>query len=804
MGCTKKISLEKGEYLLFGSSVKGSKTISSEQLESLIPQKPNRRILRLPVTPYLYLYRLGEKGYDKQARQDELDKLNADFDQKSTALADSGNTDAIERMRKKKERKAFRLTRKIQEGNFVMRVLGEPPSYYNERDARQNVVRLQNYLKNKGFFDATVTYKTDTVLTNQIRVTYTVVENRPYFVRDTSLYTTDFRIDSLIKSSFNNSTITKYERYDGDKIRSEGIRIEQLLRNQGYFAFSREYFKVKAEFDSTRTDSISNVRASVDLRMRLNNPPKRLSHPYYSFGKTRFVVDGSFGNPAVKIDTAYRNGIEYLFIGRKYSTKILDSKIKIRPNELYSQTAVLETQRQLYNLEQFKFATPSHDTLGNRITTDIYAVPLEKYQFTGESGLNVFQQVPGPFANLTLKIRNIFAGLESLETSVRAGLEGQTGFIILNQSQRVYRSTEIGINSAFIFPKVLFPGKFSDRFNRYNPRTQAGVGFNYSSRPEYNRTNFKLAMNYSGQKSVKEVLNFSLFDLNYVQTAFKSDTFKRYLEYLQNIQGNNLIVSFQPSFVSSISGSYTYNDNVLGVNAKSRFFRVFVESAGTSLNFLSEKNFKFLDNALGKLTYFKFLKFTADYRYYLPIGIRRLATLAMRINTGVAWAYDNNKPQLPYEKYFFAGGSNSIRAWIPRRLGPGGVPAERYLEDGQVDYSFERPGDVLLETSVELRFPLLKLGGAINGALFVDAGNVWTLKTPDDRPNTEFRFNRFYKEIAVGTGFGLRWDFSFFIIRGDWGVKVIEPARPAGERFIFMKQSVKNPMNFNLGIGYPF
>jgi outer membrane protein assembly factor BamA len=801
-GCTKKIALEKGEFLLFGSTVRGSKQISADRLEALIPQKPNRRILRLPFTPYLYFYRIGERTYDKKAKQDALDKLNTDFEQQVQAL--DGQLDVIEKLRKKRDRKAIKLNRAIQDGNFLMRVLGEPPSYFTERDAVKNTNNLLIFLKNNGLFDAEVSYKTDTLLINQIRVTYTVTENRPYMVRDTSFLTTDSRIDSILQVNNSQSFVKKGVRYNGDALAAEAMRIETLLRNSGYFGFSRNYFKAQALFDSTRYDSLSRLRVPVDLRMRLNNPPRRQSHPYYYFDKVRMIVNGSFGDPTARVDTFYRSGVEYLFIGQKYSTKVLGQKIAIKPNKLYSQAATLETQRMLYNLEHFKFANITHDTIGNRISTDIYAVPLEKYQFTSESGATVFQQVPGPFTNVTLKVRNIFHGLESLETNVRAGFEGQTGFIILNQNQQVYRSTEIGINSSIIFPKIFFPGRFVEKLSRINPRTQAGVGFNYSSRPEYNRTNFKLAMNYSWQKSAKESFTVSLLDLNYVQTAFKSDTFRRYLEYLQNVQGNNLIVSFRPSFVSSISGVYTYNDNVLGANLKAKYFRLFLESGGTSLNFLSQGGFKFLDNILGNLTYFQFLKINTDFRYYLPIGRRRRSTLAMRLNTGVAWAYNKDSPQLPYEKYFFAGGSNSIRAWIPRRLGPGGVPADRLLPNGQVDYTFERPGDVLLESSLELRFPLLKLGGSINGAFFVDAGNVWTLSTPDDRPNTDFRFNRFYKEIAVGSGFGVRWDFNFFIIRADWGIKVIEPARPVGQRFVFMKEGINNPMVFNLGIGYPF
>ena len=286
-----------------------------------------------------------------------------------------------------------------------------------------------------------------------------------------------------------------------------------------------------------------------------------------------------------------------------------------------------------------------------------------------------------------------------------------------------------------------------------------------------------------------------------------------------------MYLSFRRSLSSSFSFAYTYNTNTPGQNRRANFLRTVLESGGTTLNFFSNQTIAhWSDTNVTGLQFYKFLRANVDYRHYIPLRTR--TTLAFRINTGIAYGYGPNGGPVPYEKYFFAGGSNSIRAWLPRRLGPGS--AFPYLTDPNVPaindkhqfvYQFEQPGNVLLEGSAELRGRLFHLGADVNGAVFVDAGNVWTLNDNAKRPGTSFGFNTFIPQIAVGTGVGLRLDFSFFVIRFDGGVKVWDPARQytdqvdgrlVDDRFILPQFSFKqlfngpNPLVINFGIGYPF
>ncbi|HSJ68078.1 MAG TPA: BamA/TamA family outer membrane protein, partial [Anditalea sp.] len=201
---------------------------------------------------------------------------------------------------------------------------------------------------------------------------------------------------------------------------------------------------------------------------------------------------------------------------------------------------------------------------------------------------------------------------------------------------------------------------------------------------------------------------------------------------------------------------------------------------------------------------FQFLKFQADWRRYIPID--NVSTFAYRTNLGLAKPYGIGGGVLPYEKYFFAGGSTSNRAWLPRRLGPGSFQPEP-REDGTFDYRFEQPGEIVFEAMFEYR---RKLFSYFDGAVFIDAGNIWTFKDDRTRDGAQFRFDSFYKEIAVGTGMGLRMDFDFLVLRLDMGVKAYDPAQDEGDRFVLDKLSFRRPLGergqavFNIGIGYPF
>jgi outer membrane protein assembly factor BamA len=326
------------------------------------------------------------------------------------------------------------------------------------------------------------------------------------------------------------------------------------------------------------------------------------------------------------------------------------------------------------------------------------------------------------------------------------------------------------------------------------------VGYNYVNRPEYTRTNVKMAMTYSWQPTLNTLFNVSLVDLNILNTQNIRSDFRELLESLQ-MQGNNLINSFQKSFVSDINASFTYNTNALmGPQRNARYLRVGLESGGTSLNVIPKQE-QLIRNVFGDLQFYKYVRWNLDYRRYWPSGKR--SAFVARVNSGAVYSYGDSKVP-PYEKYFFAGGSSSLRAWLPRRLGPGSSPPRLTPNN----FSIESPGEFLLEGNLEWRGFLAKFFGDINYALFIDAGNVWNLRSASSE-SQKLEASKFLREIAVGTGFGIRYDLSFFILRFDFGIKVYDPAL---QRFVLdelqlnklFRRTQSNFLNVNLGVGYPF
>ena len=850
-GCFSSKQLRSNEYILTAQTVRGNRVVADEDLESLIPQKPNRRILGLPITPPLWFYQLGQGRYNRNEAIRELETKTNEFEEQSQQL--TNQPDALKKLNRRYGRKLKHLRLKAEEGNWFMRSLGEPPAYLAESDVKANAVKMQKYLIDKGFFNAKTGYQFDTLRRRQIRVNYLITENEAFYLRNITYTIADPRIDSIVRQSFDKSLLKTGERFDFQHMIDERVRIESLLRNEGYYAFSRQYIQA-TDVDTIRRGNDrrfyerlepgDSTRRNVDVALQIENPPGQLAHPIYHIGGVEVRINRG-ENPSPETfavtplpDTSNRSGIAYLLGGRDISTRLLDAKVLLRPGQLYSQSNYRDTQRQLFLLNQFKFVNLNFiDTTNRQLRTLITGSLLDKYETTAEGGVTGLlyqgQGYPGGFGSLVFRVRNLFGGLETLETSVRYGIEAQTGFVSdPTTNKTVYSSHELGISSSLTFPQILFPGPLRFRFSRFAPRTQISLSFNNSFRPDFRRSLLRATMAYNWQTTPAKQFSFLIADINLINAGdgnsqVISQAFQNQLALLQ-AQGSTVYLSFRRSISSSLSFAYTYNTNTPGENRRANFFRAVVESGGTTLNLFSESQLRKFFNTTDStgLQFYKFLRVNVDYRHYIPL--RKRTTLAFRVNTGLVYGYGSNRTA-PYEKLFFAGGSNSIRAWLPRRLGPGsewpqtvnGQPVFSQ-EEGRKEqflYTTEKPGDMIIEGSAELRGRLFHLGADVNGAIFVDAGNVWTLSKNTNRPGTDFGLGTFIPQIAVGTGVGLRLDFSFFVIRFDGGIKVWDPARrytdpttgePVDKRFILPEFSLSrlskgpNPLVVNFGIGYPF
>lgn len=781
--------LKEGEYLLYDVEIKGAKKVPKSDLQDLARQSPNTRIPFLNTSVGVSVYRFGEWTFD---RSKVVDKMKDYEQEKEKLLSKETEVEELSKLdRKRLNRINSNLTsleRKLEYGNFFMRT-GNPRVIYDSAKTEESSRQITFFLYNNGYFDASTSYEVKKK-NKKASVTYFIVENSPYLVDSFYTRSDDENIYEIILKNQEKSNIKINKNYDQTAISRERQRVEDILKENGYYTFSRSYIEYNVYKDT--------VEKNVKIEQLLRKPIYADNHQVYYLDSTYFSIDPPSSDFIDNSENSVYRDINFDLYDDRYSEKIIASRIFLNKGDLYNRTNVIETQRQLANLDLFRFVNIAFDTLGNVLKPKIFTQPNQKYQVTNQLGASITEQVPGPFFSHSLRNRNLFRGAEIFELFFRAGLEG---VVSATGEGGVFRSRELNTSASVIFPQFLFPlsSNSLQKFGRYNPRTRTLIGYNYVNRPEYIRESVNGIISYNwNTRNLRQQYTINALDANFIRSNLGND-FRELLEGLQN-QGNNLINSFLPSFVSSVSGQVIFNFNQYGAfqRNKASLLRIFVESGGTSLNFVKRE---FIEER--SLAYFQFLKFQADFRRYIPLS--RQQTFAYRLNLGMAKPYGISNGVLPYEKYFFAGGSTGIRAWQPRRLGPGSFTPE-IREDGSFDYRFEQPGDILFEGMFELRS---KIYGYFDGAFFVDLGNTWSFQENPTRPGGNFKFNRFWREIAVGTGLGLRMDFDFLVLRLDMGVKAVDPARPIGQRFIlgnFFNKFLgeRGQTVFNIGIGYPF
>lgn len=786
--CSLTKGLKEHEFLVYAVEVEGVKKSNLGEIKNLITQKPNTRIPLTNFSVGVFIYNIGLITYDSV----KLAERKIGFEEEKKQLEPEMNNNAEQRKLEKQYSKInsqlVTLDKKLNYGNWFMRT-GNPVIIYDSTKTSESEAQINSYLTNQGFFDATVTTEVEKKR-KKAYITYSISENEGYHIDSLFYAAADEQIHELLQKD-KKSLVKRGKRYNQAVLTKERQRVEELLRDNGYYNFSKSFVEYNVYKDT--------VKHTVGIEELVLDPDSSSRHPVYTIDEIQFIIDSPVDIiPDQEVETSY-NGINYTLYRDRYSEKIIDSRIFLEKDALYSQKDVRETQRQLANLDIFSFVHINFDTVGNQLRTRILTRPNQKFQITNQLGASVTEQLPGPFISHSLRNRNLFRGLEIFEFNFRAGLEGVAS---ATTEGGVYRSRELSTSASVIFPQFLIPfNKWSLRsFGKYNPRTRALFGYNYVNRPEYIRDALNTILAYSWAPSnLRRQFTLNLFDANLIRSSL-DPAFRKRLEDFQ-AQGNNLINSFMPSYVSSISGQLIINFNQYGLTQRNdaSLWRLFAESGGSSYNLI---NRSFIKNR--NFQYFQFLKFQSDFRRYVPLN--QSSTLAYRFNLGLAKPYGISQGVLPYEKYFFAGGSTSIRAWQPRRLGPGSFSPDKN-EDGRYDYRFEQPGEILFEAILEYR---RKLIGYFDGAIFVDVGNTWTFAEDPSRPGANFQVDRFYKELAIGTGVGLRMDFDFLVLRLDMGIKVYDPARPEGERYILDNLSLSSPLGekgqrvFNIGIGYPF
>jgi outer membrane protein assembly factor BamA len=390
--------------------------------------------------------------------------------------------------------------------------------------------------------------------------------------------------------------------------------------------------------------------------------------------------------------------------------------------------------------------------------------------------------------NIVYQDNNLFRGAELLRIKLKGALEAQNvwgDFYSKNHSSyQPFNTYEYGTEASIIFPKFFFPIN-QEKVSKYaNPKTNITVGLNYQARKDYTRyiSNFNFGYDWREGSNKRHLL--SLLDMNFVKVMQIDSTF---YNYLINNYSRQILNSYQNHMTFGPKYSYIYNDQIYNKIKNFNYFRFNIELSG--INWI----FNNLEYKLFNIAYSQYWKFDLDYRHYFYFNQDNILVIRSIFGLG---APQNNSKILPFEKSFYGGGANDIRAWKLRTLGPGGF-------SDNISGNFDKTGDIMIEQNIEYRFPLYKF---LKGAMFIDAGNVWLINKDENRINGEFDIknpSRIIDEFAIGGGIGARFDFKFFIIRLDAAIPLRDPAINSRTKWV-LPQTTINKIVFNLGIGYPF
>ncbi|MCC8143594.1 MAG: BamA/TamA family outer membrane protein [Tannerellaceae bacterium] len=702
--------------------------------------------------------------------------------------------------------------------NKQLRRMGEAPVILDTMLVEQSTQELERFFINKGYINAEVTATIDTVSRKKAVVTYQVVANEPYRIRNYSMNIDDPRIDRIAhfqpqpRSRFFSTFRTNPEEFaplvkegtlfDRDILDQERQRLTSILRRRGYYAFNKDYFAYYA--DSAFRQNI------VDLEMYLRpyryiNPAGVVTdtiHPRYYIKDVTIITDhdplaiGTDPEHISPADTLKYGATHILYgvNGRSIRPGVLLRSNYILPGRLFNERNVEQTYsafstlRALRNVNIRFTEVMENDTM--KLHTTIYTAPAKTQGFGVDvEGTNSAGDF-GFASSLNYQHRNLFKGSELFSARVRGAYEALT-----NKNNDGTRSNywEFGAETTLNFPSFLFPFVTNDFRRSVRTSTELRLSYNYQTRPDYKRALLSGGLNYIWRDRLNASARhvFKLMDIDYVYIPYLNPVFEDRLSNFIKLY------NFTEQFVLGTGYSYSFtNYSPFGQLRNTHSFRLSYEMAGNLLYGISklskaEKNEQGLYEFLGA-NYAQFVKMDVDFSKNYVVDFRN--RIAFHVGVGVGYPYGNSK-LLPFERSYFSGGANSVRGWSVRSLGPGSMPVT-----DSTTYA-DQIGDIRLDLSVEYR---TKLFWKFELAAYIDGGNIWTMHKNADRPDGNFDFFRFYREIAFSYGLGLRLDFDFFLIRLDSGLKAYNPQAPKSERWPLLHPNLKDNFALHFAVGYPF
>ena len=699
----------------------------------------------------------------------------------------------------------YNLSSKERENDWLKRI-GEAPVIYEEYQTQRSIDQMNVYLRNKGYYNAVIL---DSLVYNprkpKVNQMYRLIAGKPYTIRNLSYDISDPEIKNIVLNDSVGQLIKVNRVFDVDVLNTERNRITRMLKNKGYYQFSEDYISYVAD------SSLYSKQVDLTLKIEDAKPETTTFEAHKKFRIDKFQINSDFIPAHIQSKTAVlsatiRDG-NYSFICQgkpNYKPVLFKDLNRISDSTYFCLENVEKTYRALNRLRQFKvininFAeTDSVPARGEgMLDCNFQLSPLPRQGISVDvEGTNSSGNF-GVAGNLNVQHRNVFRGAEVFDFQIRGAMERQQ--TISGSNNLDFNTREFGLETGITFPKFLNPLGSNRYFGFQIPQTKLSIGYNYQHRPDYTRTISNFRFGYYWKSSEFVTQTFNLLDFNFVRlTEFNE-------EFINSIKDFYIKASFTDHLISATNYSWVFNNQNLNRTGDYRYVKINLESAGNLLGLYSglinkDKSSKIDTETNEQIRYYEILRtrfaqyLKSDFEYKYNHQVDKYNSVVGRAFVGIGIPY-GNLDVLPFEKKYFTGGANGIRAWQVRTLGPGSYAAPLSSYPNQLS-------DIKLEGNLEYRFRLLAM---VEGALFMDAGNIWAINSKDNREGAVFKFNNFYNQIAVGTGFGLRFDFDYFLFRLDLGMKLRDPSLNEGRRWIPGNYKI-NAETFNLSfaIGYPF
>ena len=677
-------------------------------------------------------------------------------------------------------------------GRWMRRKFGTPPVLLSQVAPETRALVAKNLLRANGYFDAEVSYG---IIPQKnplkAKLSYIVTPGRLYTIDTVKYVGYPAFADSLIRATVGESGLKAGGPFTVAALDAERARLTTLFRNNGYYFYSSGYSVFLA-------DSVSNP-GKVEVRVQpADGVPDAARRKWY-FGKLRVNLRRTMGEQLT--DSFVHRYLSIYFAGRSVGKKIpirpgaVLRDVKLRPGQPFSQEAYLESSNNvnslgMFSLADFSFAPRDTSAACDTLDMTLNCVLDKPYDGSIEANYTLkSNDRTGPGLVLGLTKRNAFRGAEKLEVNLRGSYEWQTGKKVDGNSSTI-NSYEYGADVSIEYPRLETPFKLFRR-HRFatTPSTLFSLSGNVLNRADY----FKMltltgAVTYKFQTSPNSMHEFSPFLLDYTMLNHTTAAFDSIMD-----ANPAIYVSMRNQFVPKIKYTYTYTSPAGYRNPVA--WELSLTEAGNvvALGYMAAgKKFNAKEKDLFGNPFAQFLKVNTSLRKTWSLGQK--SQLVGHVAAGVLWAYGNSS-RGPYGEQFYVGGANSIRAFTIRSIGPG-----KYVAPSSTYSYLDQTGDIKLEMNLEYRFNIF---GSLYGALFFDAGNIWLMKKDENRPDAEFRFDTFWRQLATGTGLGVRYDLDFFVLRLDLGIALHVPY-DTGKSGYYNIPKFSDGLGVHFAIGYPF